>query len=585
MYRAYVGNLDSRVTEETLHSLFEEHDLGPSNVVLKRGYAFVDCPDQILLDKAIDELNGFNLMGSVMQVEPSTMSRRSNRIQIRNLPPQTIKEDIDQLVGSFGTVQRCELVSNNMDSVVNVTYETPEQAQQAVEQLNDYEYQGVAIKVDFANNNGRFYKNRPRNVGGNNNRGTGYPLRILVPSDFVGAIIGRKGQTIRNITTQCKARVDVHGKENSGLLEKVISIYGQPANCTNACKEILKVMQQEATATNRGEIMLKMLADDRYCGRIIGKEGKVIKKIREDTDTKITVSNVQEVAALYPDRVITIKGSLENMSAAETAISNKLRECYEKEMQAPTPGNMMMQGSGMSGMPMMPGGVYGMRPNPYGVMQGQGSYYQNMYGGPVPPHAVQQPQTDVCQISVPNSAVGAIIGAGGSNIKQIIRDSNAFVTIEPKRDDDPNPASERIVTIKGIPDAIWRANYFIFEKLKQEGFSGNDDVRLRTAITVPRNMVGRVIGKAGKNVRETQRATGAMIKLPEDQNNQGDEVVVEIFGNFMATQNAQSRIRALVYQGQQQQQQGVPPQQNGGGPMNGAPPQRRRTPPQREPAI
>lgn len=58
MYRAYVGNLDSRVTEETLYSLFEEHDLGPSNVVLKRGYAFVDCPDQILLDKAIDELNG-----------------------------------------------------------------------------------------------------------------------------------------------------------------------------------------------------------------------------------------------------------------------------------------------------------------------------------------------------------------------------------------------------------------------------------------------------------------------------------------------------------------------------------------------
>jgi len=33
-----------------------------------------------------------------------------------------------------------------------------------------------------------------------------------------------------------------------------------------------------------------MLSDDRYCGRIIGKEGKMIKKIREDTSTKITVS-------------------------------------------------------------------------------------------------------------------------------------------------------------------------------------------------------------------------------------------------------------------------------------------------------
>jgi len=38
------------------------------------------------------------------------------------------------------------------------------------------------------------------------------------------------------------------------------------------------------------EVMLKMLSDDRYCGRIIGKEGKMIKKIREDTGTKITVS-------------------------------------------------------------------------------------------------------------------------------------------------------------------------------------------------------------------------------------------------------------------------------------------------------
>jgi len=30
--------------------------------------------------------------------------------------------------------------------------------------------------------------------------------RIMVPSEYVGAIIGRKGQTIRNITTRCKAR-------------------------------------------------------------------------------------------------------------------------------------------------------------------------------------------------------------------------------------------------------------------------------------------------------------------------------------------------------------------------------------------
>lgn len=36
---------------------------------------------------------------------------------------------------------------------------------------------------------------------------------------------------------------------------------------------------------------------------------------------------------------------------------------------------------------------------------------------------------EVCQIVVPDKAVGAIIGAGGSMIKQIMEDSNAHVTV------------------------------------------------------------------------------------------------------------------------------------------------------------
>lgn len=40
----------------------------------------------------------------------------------------------------------------------------------------------------------------------------------------------------------------------------------------------------------------------------------------------------------------------------------------------------------------------------------------------------------------------------------------------------------------------------MFDKLKQEGFAGTDDVRLRTSIRVPKSVVGRVIGKGGQNV-------------------------------------------------------------------------------------
>jgi len=175
-----------------------------------------------------------------------------------------------------------------------------------------------------------------------------------------------------------------------------------------------------------------------------------------------------------------------------------------------------------------------------------------------------------CQIGVPNAAVGAIIGTAGSNIKQLMRDSGAFVIIESKKDgSDPpartDPAVERIVTIKGNIDSCWRAGYLIHEKMKMEGFGGNDDVRLKTIIRIPKSVVGRIIGKGGKNVRELQRATGAMIKLPEDPSMQGDDVAVELYGNFMSTQTAHSRIRALANQTQQQNYAngGTPPMARG----------------------
>uniref|UniRef100_T1HHC2 KH domain-containing protein n=1 Tax=Rhodnius prolixus TaxID=13249 RepID=T1HHC2_RHOPR len=52
--------------------------------------------------------------------------------------------------------------------------------------------------------------------------------------------------------------------------------------------------------------------------------------------------------------------------------------------------------------------------------------------------------------------------------------------------------------------------------MREEGFvSGSDDVRLTVEILVPSSQVGRIIGKGEQNVRELQRVTGSIIKLPE----------------------------------------------------------------------
>ena len=58
LYRIYVGNLEESVSEEILEKLFQEHDLFPSNILVKRGYAFVDLPHSDSFNQAITSLNG-----------------------------------------------------------------------------------------------------------------------------------------------------------------------------------------------------------------------------------------------------------------------------------------------------------------------------------------------------------------------------------------------------------------------------------------------------------------------------------------------------------------------------------------------
>lgn len=122
--------------------------------------------------------------------------------------------------------------------------------------LNGVEFEGGKLHAESLDKQRRGNRNRnqqyPAMPGGGPGRQTDFPLRLLVQSDMVGAIIGRQGSTIRQITQQSRARVDVHRKDNVGSLEKAITIYGNPENCTNACKRILEVMQQEAVNTNKG---------------------------------------------------------------------------------------------------------------------------------------------------------------------------------------------------------------------------------------------------------------------------------------------------------------------------------------------
>ncbi|XP_041451785.1 insulin-like growth factor 2 mRNA-binding protein 1 isoform X5 [Drosophila obscura] len=419
--------------------------------------------------------------------------------------------------------------------------------------LNGVEFEGNKLHCEQLDKNQRRSQRNQRNpypgMPGPG-RQADFPLRILVQSEMVGAIIGRQGSTIRTITQQSRARVDVHRKENVGSLEKSITIYGNPENCTNACKRILEVMQQEALSTNKGEICLKILAHNNLIGRIIGKSGNTIKRIMQDTDTKITVSSINDINSFNLERIITVKGLIENMSRAENQISTKLRQSYENDLQAMAPQSLMFPGLHPMAMMSTPGnGMVFNTSMPFPSCQ---SFAMSKTPASVVPPVFPNDLQETTYLYIPNNAVGAIIGTKGSHIRSIMRFSNASLKIAPLDADKPlDQQTERKVTIVGTPEGQWKAQYMIFEKMREEGFMcGTDDVRLTVELLVASSQVGRIIGKGGQNVRELQRVTGSVIKLPEHAlappAGGDEETPVHIIGPFYSVQSAQRRIRAMM---------------------------------------
>uniref|UniRef100_A0A8C9T989 Insulin-like growth factor 2 mRNA binding protein 1 n=1 Tax=Scleropages formosus TaxID=113540 RepID=A0A8C9T989_SCLFO len=507
MNKLYIGNLSENVTSEDLEKVFEDCKIPFSGqFLLKSGYAFVDCPDDHSAMKAIETFSGkVELHGKCIEVEHSVPKKqRTRKLQIRNIPPHLQWEVLDGLLAQFGAVENCEQVNTDSETaVVNVTYGTREQARQAVQKLNGHQLESNTLRVSYipdetCADNGRHPGYGPHGAPRHGSpvppkhQHTEVPLRLLVPTQYVGAIIGKEGATIRNITMQTQSKIDVHRKENAGAAEKPISIHSTPEGCSAACKMILDIMQQEAKDTKTAdEVPLKILAHNNFVGRLIGKEGRNLKKVEQDTGTKITISPLQDLTLYNPERTITVKGSVEACCLAEQEIMKKVREAYDNDVAA-----------------------------------------MNCF---VCPSSLQAPEIETVHVYIPAQAVGAIIGKKGQHIKQLSRFAGASIKIAPAESPD---SKMRMVIVTGPPEAQFKAQGRIYGKLKEENFFGpKEEVKLETHIKVAASAAGRVIGKGGKTVNELQNLTAAEVVVPREQTpDENNQVIVKITGHFYASQ-------------------------------------------------
>uniref|UniRef100_A0A8C7D4V9 Insulin-like growth factor 2 mRNA-binding protein 3 n=1 Tax=Oncorhynchus kisutch TaxID=8019 RepID=A0A8C7D4V9_ONCKI len=545
MNKLYIGNVSEEASAEDLETIFEQWKIPHSGpFLIKTGYAFVDCPDEKIAMMAIDILSGkVELHGKLIEVEHSVPKRQSHI-----LSPVVLTQVLDGMLAQYGTVENCEQVNTDTDTaVVNVRYGAKDQARQAMEKLNGFLMENFALKVSYIPDEtaaaaaptlgggkrgfvprGPLRSGSP-GLGARPKLQSDVPLRILVPTQFVGAIIGKEGATIRNVTKQTHSKIDIHRKENAGAAEKPITVHSTPEGCSNACRTIMEIMQKEALDTKfTEEIPLKILAHNNFVGRLIGKEGRNLKKIEVDTETKITISPLQDLTLYNPERTITVKGSIEACSRAEEEVMKKVRESYENDVAAMNLQSNLIPGLNLNALGLFPGGAPGMGPSmghnapPPGA---QGGY--SSFGG--------QPESETVHLFIPALAVGALIGKQGQHIKQLSRYAGASIKVAPP---DGMDAKQRMVIIAGPPEAQFKAQGRIFGKLKEENFFGpKEEVKLEAHIKVPSFAAGRVIGKGGKTVNELQNLTSAEVVVPRDQTpDENDQVIVKITGHFYASQ-------------------------------------------------
>uniref|UniRef100_A0A8C8VJW8 Insulin like growth factor 2 mRNA binding protein 3 n=1 Tax=Pelusios castaneus TaxID=367368 RepID=A0A8C8VJW8_9SAUR len=580
MNKLYIGNLGETVSPLDLESLFKESKIPfTGQFLVKTGYAFVDCPDENWAMKAIEALSGkVELHGKLIEVEHSVPKRqRSRKLQIRNIPPHLQWEVLDSLLAQYGTVENCEQVNTDTETaVVNVTYANKDEARQAIEKLNGFQLENYSLKVAYIPDEMAAQpapQQHPQGRRGFGQRGpprqgspgaatrqkpqSDVPLRMLVPTQFVGAIIGKEGATIRNITKQTQSKIDIHRKENAGAAEKPITIHSTPEGCSTACKIIMEIMQKEAQDTKfTEEIPLKILAHNNFVGRLIGKEGRNLKKIEQDTDTKITISPLQDLTLYNPERTITVKGSIETCAKAEEEIMKKIRESYENDIAAMNLQAHLIPGLNLNALGLFPPSSSGIPPPTVGVASAAAA---TSY----PPFGVREvilllsllywqrrcqnvsvPESETVHLFIPALAVGAIIGKQGQHIKQLSRFAGASIKIAPAEGPD---AKLRMVIITGPPEAQFKAQGRIYGKLKEENFFGpKEEVKLEAHIKVPSYAAGRVIGKGGKTVNELQNLTSAEVVVPRDQTpDENDQVVVKITGHFYACQVGSASVQKL----------------------------------------
>merc|ERR1712183_682024 len=155
-------------------------------------------------------------------------------------------------------------------------------------------------------------------------------IKVLVPNDAAGAIIGKGGANLGDLKNRYGATIRIsHNRETyPGTDERIVVLTGDVGQIIDLHNYIIdKVADARGGNTrsrddNRGQ-QVKIIVTQNVAGLVIGKGGSIIKALKEETGAYIDLTGLDQ-SPVQGERILTIKGTPEQRIEASRQIISKI---------------------------------------------------------------------------------------------------------------------------------------------------------------------------------------------------------------------------------------------------------------------
>ncbi|XP_036366452.1 poly(rC)-binding protein 3 isoform X3 [Octopus bimaculoides] len=289
-------------------------------------------------------------------------------------------------------------------------------------------------------------------------------VRMVMQGKEVGSIIGKKGDNIKKFREESGAKINI---SDGSCPERIVTITGSLESINRAftmiCKKFEEDLQNTPTVP-KPPVTLRLVVPASQCGSLIGKGGSKIKEIRESTGASIQVAS--EMLPNSTERAVTISGTADAIIQCIQSICSIMLESPPKGATIP-----------YRPKPVMPPVIFA---------GGQAYTIQGQVPVPSPEvnklhHQFSLGQTVPIIPAASQTLLPGHLSLPGVSPVSFSRPNNAAATVQ--------------------------------------------NSQQTTEMSIPNDLIGCIIGRAGQKINEIRQISGATIKISNAEEGSSDRKV------------------------------------------------------------